>query len=236
MVIAICDDSREDRENIRKLLECYERENDHRFIIKEYLSGLNLCEKKEELLKCQIIFLKINMENMDGLKAAMMIKEIRPDMHIVLVTSHINYVIDGYKAKATRFLLKDDLERTIGGCMDDILDKIRRDNTSIYFPFVEGDMTLQAEEIIYIETNKHKNLFHTKEQTYSIYRKLNDIEKELEGMGFVRIHQSFLVNMRYVEKISSYVMKLTTGEELSVPKSRYQHVKQEYALYTRIED
>ena len=50
-------------------------------------------------------------------------------------------------------------------------------------------------------------------------------------MGFVRIHLSFLVNMRYIAKISSYVLILTTGKEISVPKSRYAQVKRQYMLF-----
>lgn len=97
------------------------------------------------------------------------------------------------------------------------------------FPFVEGKRTLNMKEVIYIETNRHKNIFHTENDSYSIYRKIGELQEELKGLGFMRTHQSFLVNMRYVQKISSYVLTLTTGEELSVPKARYQEVKQEYA-------
>ena len=54
---------------------------------------------------------------------------------------------------------------------------------------------------------------------------------EAAGKGFVRIHQSFLINMRYIGKLSSYVMVLTTGKEISVPKSRYPEVKRQYTLF-----
>ncbi len=111
------------------------------------------------------------------------------------------------------------------------MKKQEKQELTVNFAFVEGEQTLRAEDIIYIETNRHRNLFYTKDGTFSIYRKLNDIEKDMEGMDFLRIHQSFLVNMRYIQKISSYVLRLTTGEELSVPKSRYQKVKQAYARY-----
>ncbi|MFQ7025124.1 MAG: LytTR family DNA-binding domain-containing protein [Lachnospira pectinoschiza] len=50
-------------------------------------------------------------------------------------------------------------------------------------------------------------------------------------MGFVRAHLSFLVNMKYITKISSYVMTLTTGKKIPVPKARYAQVKREYMLY-----
>lgn len=115
--------------------------------------------------------------------------------------------------------------------MDEIRQERNEGEQWVQFPFVGGDVTLKCKDIIYVVTNRHKNIFHTLERDYGIYKKLDDIEKELADMGFVRIHQSYLVNMRYIEKISSYLMRLTTGEELSVPKSRYQHVKREYGLY-----
>jgi len=74
-------------------------------------------------------------------------------------------------------------------------------------------------------------VFYTAGETYSIYKKMDELEAELAGMGFVRIHQSFLINMKYIERIRSYVMILTTGKEISVPKSRYQEVKRQYTLY-----
>ena len=60
---------------------------------------------------------------------------------------------------------------------------------------------------------------------------LDELELELSQYGFVRAHQSFLVNMRYIDKISSYVLRLITGKEISVPKARYQEVKRSFALY-----
>ena len=102
---------------------------------------------------------------------------------------------------------------------------------AITFPFVEGDIPLLMDDLIYIETYRHKNMFYTKNGTFSIYRKMDEIEEELKDMGFIRIHQSFLVNMQYIGKISSYVMTLTTGKELSVPKARYPEVKKRYQQF-----
>lgn len=117
--------------------------------------------------------------------------------------------------------------------MDEIRQERYEGEQRVQFPFVGGDVALRVKDIIYVVTNRHKNIFHTSERDYGIYKKLDEIESELCGYGFVRIHQSYLVNMQYVEKISSYLMRLTTGEELSVPKSRYQHVKREYGLYQK---
>ena len=197
MKIAICDDREDDRGALKALLEAYGQD----FEIREYGSGKSLCGDMGYIRECGIVFLDINM---DGLDAARQIKAECPKVHIVLVTAYVNYTLDGYKVKASRFLLKDDLEQTLQECMDDI---------------------------IYIETSKHKNVFYTKEQTFSIYKKMDELEEDLKGMGFVRIHQSFLINMKYIERLSSYVMNLTTGKEISVPKSRYPEVKRQYTLF-----
>ncbi len=110
-------------------------------------------------------------------------------------------------------------------------------NQSVRFEFVGvGTVTLKAEDIIYVETDRHRNLFNTRTKIYSIYKRLDEIEAELSDLGFVRIHQSFLVNMRYIEKISSYRLRLTNGVELSVPKARYKYVKKEYALFKGEQD
>lgn len=101
----------------------------------------------------------------------------------------------------------------------------------LQFPFVGGKKSINADEIIYIETSRHKNIFYVGDQTYSIYKKLDEIEAELRGMDFVRIHQSFLVNMHYIEKISSYVLYLSNGREFSVPKARYPEVKKQYMQF-----
>ena len=231
MNIIICDDCYEDRTFLNNLLREYEKSSTEHFNITEYASGTGLCKDKEALSNCQIVFLDINMEEQDGLKTAIKIKELYPDIYIVLVTAYMSYSLEGYKVKASRFLLKDDLEHTIKECMDSLIGELHKKDCYVELSFVEGQIRLQTDDIIYIETAKHKNVFYTKKQAYTIYKKMDEIEEELAEFGFVRVHQSFLVNMRYIEKISSYVLRLITGKEISVPKSRYQEVKRIFALY-----
>lgn len=227
MKIAVCDDSREDRGALRALLKACSYD----FEIKEYGSGKELYADMGYVRECVIVFLDINMEGMDGLEAAGRIKAECSKVHIVLVTAYVNYALDGYKVKASRFLLKDDLEQTLPECVDDILREIRQEEQVVEFSFVEGDVRLKVDDLIYIETSRHKNVFYTVGRMYSIYKKMDELEEDLKGMDFVRIHQSFLINMRYIEKISSYVMILTTGKKISVPKSRYPEVKRQYMLF-----
>ena len=210
MKIAVCDDSREDRGALRALLEAY----GHDFEIREYGSGTELYADMGYVRECGIVFLDINMEGMDGLEAAGKIKAECPKVHIVLVTAYVNYALDWYKVKASRFLLKDDLEQTLPECVEDIL----REERAVEFGFVEGNVRLRVDDIIYIETSKHKNVFYTVGEAYSIYKKMDELAAELAGMGFVRIHQSFLIKRHLTEpRFRIFILHITLRRAVLIP-------------------
>ena len=74
--------------------------------------------------------------------------------------------------------MKDDLEQTLQECVDDILREIRQEEQVVEFGFVEGNVRLKVDNIIYIETSKHKNVFYTAGETYSIYKKMDERWKQ----------------------------------------------------------
>ena len=107
--------------------------------------------------------------------------------------------------------------------------KIRIVKDKLLLSCVEGNVSVGAFEIIYIETMGHRNIVHLKDQDYHIYEKLDIFEQLLRSHGFLRVHKSYLVNMQHIRNINSYVMTLDNGVKISVPKARYKEVKREYA-------
>lgn len=231
MLVAVCGDCRENRQEVCGLLRKYKEKKKCGIEIAEYSCGTALCEDQDTLSRCGILFLGVNEGKGDGLQTARRVKTLYPDIHVVLVAASIGCALEGYKVKASRCLVRARLSETFEECMDDILREIKLAQRRFLFPFVEGEMMLPAARIVYVETEGHKNVFHTVDAVYSLYRKLDVIEEELRSAGFVRIHRSFLVNMGYIERLSGYVLQLSTGQKLSVPKTRYAQVKREYALY-----
>lgn len=229
MNFVICDDDKADAGRLKVLLEKYSRESGIGSTIYEYNSGVDLLSNINSDI--DVIFLDINMDDMDGLTIAKRIREKMEEIPIILVTAFMSYALDGYKVRASRFLIKDDLDKTFTECMDDICGEIRKKSKVIAFSCVEGDMRLKASDIILIETSGHKNLIKLKKMTYQIYKKLDDLEEMLKSYGFLRTHNSYLVNMAHIRGINSYVLTLDDGRQLPVPKARYKQVRQEYALF-----
>lgn len=63
---------------------------------------------------------------------------------------------------------------------------------------------------------------------YYKYGRMDDVEPELRQYGFSRVHQSFLVNMRFVKSVERYVAQLKNGTEVSISKKYYKDTEMEY--------
>lgn len=103
----------------------------------------------------------------------------------------------------------------------------------VSFTFVGGERTLKPENILYVQTDGHRNVFTVIEENekteLKLYMKLDEIERILAPYGFVRCHRSLLVNLNYVKNVSNYLMELMTGEILTIPRSRYGKVKEAFS-------
>ncbi len=231
MNIAICDDDKKDIERLRALIEKYSSGSPMDFFTTEYDSGRKMLDGIKSGEHPDAIFLDINMHDMDGLTVAKRIREKLEDVPIVLVTAYMNYALDGYKVRASRFLVKDELDKTLNEAMDDICREIRRRSKIILLSCVEGEIRFKVSDIILIESDAHRSEIHTAEKKYHIYEKMDVLEEKLSGYGFLRAHRCYLVNMQHIKGIGGYKITMDNDDTVPVPKARYTEIKQEYLLF-----
>lgn len=230
--IAICDDEKYYRDQIKTLLKSYLREHYLIADIVLFESGRQFLCQQENTVKFDIVFMDINMDEMDGIETAMQIRSFHSQTYVVLVTAFIDYALEGYKVNAIRYIMKDTIDYAVGESMDAILEKMEL--RQISYDFLQGRRKLNVDNILYVESKKHKVLFFYMESElmcYEIYDKLDHIEEELEKYSFLRIHKSYLVNLKHLRKINNYEAVLDTGETLPVPRLRFQSVKEAFAAY-----
>ena len=230
--IAICDDEQFYREKIQTLLEKYLEKRELPYELHSFVSGEAFLEQCKNHVKFDIVFLDISMEEIDGIQTAQRIRSFHSDTYIVFVTAFMDYALEGYKVNAVRYLMKDTLDLAMEECMAAILQKMQI--AQVTFTFLEGEKKLYTDNILYVESRGHKSIFHYMEEgavTYQIYDKLDNVERKLEGCFFLRIHKSFLVNMKHIRKVSNYAAYLDTNEELPIPRLRFQTVKETFVDY-----
>lgn len=67
-----------------------------------------------------------------------------------------------------------------------------------------------------------------KEKVYTMYETLNVLDDMLSENGFIRTHQSYLVNAKHIKNVVRCKVILSNGAELSVPKVRYTEVRKKF--------
>lgn len=234
--IAICDDENLFAEELKELISCYMKEKGLVFEIDTYNSGEALVELGFDIVQYTVVFLDINMEKVDGIKAAEMIRKTSREIFIVFVTAYVDYSLEGYRLDVVRYLLKGNanFQRKVNECMDAIINKMNYSVIKKTFDFKEGRKEISLERLLYIESNLHILEFHVIEddmKVYTMYETLNIFETRLSENDFIRIHQSFLVNAKHIKNVVRCKVILTNGVELPIPKARYTDVKKKFIAY-----
>ncbi|MFU0826697.1 MAG: Stage 0 sporulation A-like protein [Lachnoclostridium sp.] len=232
--IAICDNDIHFRKHIQETLLNYQKEKGILYEIDTFSSGMELIDLGIDLVKYKIIFLEINMD--DGIMTARKIREISNDIYIAFVTAFMNYTLEGYKVDAIRYILKNNINfsESIYECMDAIIAKMNYVVEKRTFNFIEGTRKVPLDRLLYIESQLHKLEFYVMEDIinkYTLYGTLNETEKNFIGTDFVRIHQSYLVNMKHIKKMCRYSVLLSNGIQLDIPRARYKYVEEKFVAY-----
>ncbi|HBG8290233.1 TPA: response regulator transcription factor [Clostridioides difficile] len=183
----------------------------------EFNSGEELLETNLEGI--DIFFLDIKMLQLTGMDVAKIIRETNNTSEIIFITSIVDYIQEGYKVRAYRYLLKPidfgDLNESILSCISDIIKK--REN----FMLIENKDIINKiliNSIMYIEVRKKVLTIHTKNDTYYTKNSMDKIELELEKYNFFRCHKSYLINLEYIQFICKNTVVINDED---VPVSKY---------------
>lgn len=232
--VAICDDEEYYRHYIENLVRGYLVKKNVLFRIELFENGKDFCETENNFQKFDIIFLDIEMEGMNGMETAYSIREKNCEMDIVFITIMPDYVFEGYKVSAVRYIMKKELDKLLFECLADILKKRKCSGHKMEISFVGGKRTVLLDDILYIESKSHKLFFKKGDDVLYMYGKINEMESKMVDYNFARCHQSFLVNLRHIEQINNYLIYLSDGSEIPVSRPRYSEVKMKFLLYKEI--
>jgi DNA-binding LytR/AlgR family response regulator len=231
--IAICDDESLFTEELKELISGYMVEKGLDFEIDAFSSGEQLVDLGIAVVQYTVIFLDINMEKVNGIMAAEKIRKVSREVFLVFVTAYVDYSLEGYRFDVVRYLLKcsANFPGKVNECMDAIIDKMNYSVKKREFDFREGRKEILLERLLYVESKLHTLEFHVMEndgKVYTMNETLNTFENRLAENDFIRIHHSYLVNIKHIRNVVRYKAILTNGVELPIPKARYTEVRKRF--------
>lgn len=228
--IAVCDDEAAVREQIAVFLERYALEKDLDISVMQYQDGEKIVDDMRAGTSFHLIYMDIEMEKMDGLRAAEQIREMDATVPLIFVTSHETYAIRGYDVRALTYLLKPINEEKIIKSFEQARRELQKHEMYFVFEKQRSRVKLPVREILYFQSSNKKVEVYMTDRKEEFTAKLDDVEFELvkREFEFLRIHKSYLVNFKYITRINGDRIILTNGETLQISERYCTKVKAQY--------
>lgn len=238
MKIAICDDSIEDLIKIEKLLQQYEKASQNlNFQIEKFSNPSRLCDRIQQKNLADIYLLDIVMAEKDGIDIGRQLRKTGNEPIIIYITSSDDFALDAYHVHAARYLLKPLKEADFFEALDYSVAHLEVPKGPVYLiKTKDGLVSVPFSKIEYIENASRTLDVHLTdgETVKSIFiRKSFDeeIKQLLNSKSFLHVHKSFIVNLKYIKKLTSDSIIMESGKCIPVSKTRTAGVKKEYLLF-----
>ena len=199
------------------------------------------CSIGQELLDylannvADIVFLDIEMPQVNGLEIARIIRSTVPNPPlIVFSTGYGQFAVQAFELQAFDYVLKHYTQERIlltimryRNLKKQLESNKPKDNFKLPVWYNEKMLLLNpVEEISLIRAEQQRVIVSTNKGDIEINASLKEIEQKLKGHGFLRTHKSFIVNISKIREIipwfnDTFILTLENCSQKEIPVSRH---------------
>ena len=229
--IAVCDDNPADAGYVADVIRRWAQARAVLMEIERFPSAEAFWFQYEENRCYDILFLDIEMEpeGMNGIELAAKLRKNDSSIQLVFVTGYMEYIADGYDVEALHYLLKPVTEEKLGSVLARALERVKAREKELFLQTTDGSVRVLNSEIRYLEVQRNYVTIHAAEE-YTVKRTLGDLEKELDE-SFYRTGRSFIVNLRFVRKITKTQVFLKDGAQVPLSRGLYEGINRAMIQY-----
>ena len=243
MKAILIDDEISNLENLRTLLEKHCPQVSIMATAQNITDAVDIIEKYSP----DLVFLDIQMGEQTGFDVLKLLPT--RNFEVIFVTAYDQYGIQAVKFAALDYLLKPiDIEELINAVnkaehklrtqiqnlqLDFLLQQLKKPETNVSKIALQMQSEIRyvaLSEIIRCEAdNTYTHFFLSSNEKILVSKSLKEYADLLRPSGFLRTHQSHLVNPKYVKswlKEDGGILLLTSGEKIPVSKPNKDTVKQ----------
>ncbi len=194
-------------------------------------------------LRPNLVFLDIEMPNMNGFQVLEAVKEI--DFTLIFVTAYDQFAVRAFRYSALDYLLKPldvkELVKAVARAEENrAIDSYRLQHLKqqyskpwesfperIALPYQNGVIFTPVKDILYCESdNNYTRFYMANGMQHLALKPLREIQEILEERDFVRIHRQYLVNIDRIKKfVRGAGNYLVMDDNRSIPVARTQKDK-----------
>lgn len=232
--IAFCDDEMEVLHQMNELLDRYQVERNEDITYAAFQSPFELLTEIEKGIRPDILFLDVVMPGQNGLDVAKEIRQYDTNVKIIFLTSSPEFAVESYTVGAYFYQLKPIWEESFFRLMDSVLSECeKKKKNSLILRSKDGITRIDLQQLEYCEVLGRKLLFHLENgAVLEGAGSLDDLAGQLmQYCNFFRPHRSFLVNMEYIQNISSRSIKMVNDAVIPIPHGKCSEIKNTYMEY-----
>lgn len=225
--IAVCDDNSIFVNEVKQICEEYFTSKIETCSIECFSCGEEVLQKVD--VTWDILFLDIEMGKTSGIEVKNQLLEKNCETQIVFLTSHSECMKEAFGRNVVGFIEKknimDELSVTLKNIYKDILrgEKIWS---------VKGNCIV-LDDIYYIHAEGSYVIVRTKGERLLIRESLSECEKQLGTKGFMRVHRSVLIHLKYVSGVTESYVEIGNREKLRISRGMCRKIKSKYMEYIR---
>lgn len=229
--VAICDDTEEERLQAAEYAGRFFEREGIEVHIDTYAAGRELLESGRKYV---LYLLDVLMPGMSGIDAAQALAEDKDHPVVVFITSSLESAVEGYRVEAAGFILKPVEEESFWSTMERVVRRrlgVKKAVLSLVHNRVNVELPL--ERLAWFENRLHRVFVKlTDGEVLSVNQKLSELQLVLEPHSqFLRCHQSYLVNLDYVDKLEDSCFYMRDGQMIPISRNFYKQSKNAYYHY-----
>lgn len=235
--IAICDD---DEKVIQYLKNIIIISGVSRAQVKfyEFSSGEAFVEYLKDAVSCDLLILDMKMKEMDGNETALAFRKVFPNTTLVFCSGTCMPTVKSFEVTPFRYLLKLYTDERMKSEMRAIVKEMISKKVE---PFIVGSnyfnlIKLKPSDIIYISIEKHGSLIHIHpdkieykfEKEIKSKDRIKSLYNQLKYFGFEYAHNSYIVNLNYIIKMTTSEVQLIDGTKLTISRSKKNNFREHF--------
>ena len=230
--IAICDDSKQERQILAALFKRYQELHATPLQIHIFQNGFSLLDAIDQGKRFDITILDILMPGENGIEIARNIRASGTDTEIIFLTSSPEYAVDSYEVKAQNYLLKPVTEEKFFASIDSILAELDEKDTASFIIYTTEKQysRIRVSSLVYGEVTHRTITLHLADQTMisavMTFTEFQDILKAYPD--FIYPHRSYAVNMNYIQYVTKSDIILTDGQRIPLSRNNYTKISEQF--------
>ena len=224
--IAICDDEQNQIEYITSIVTSWSNHKGHSCEIRTFASAEAFLFEYEEDKAYDILLLDVEMKNMNGIELAKRIRKDSNHAEIIFITSHFEFVGEGYEVDALHYLIKPISADKLTQVLTKATEKLSVEPPSVVIFCESETVKLYETDILYVESFLHYIVIHTKDKEYKIKENISVFDNRVSN-DFYRIHRSYLVSLKYITRISRTSVNIG-NTELPLSRGKYDNINRAF--------